>query len=64
MDEGGGKDRRQSFTCAVAILREEKGVLIGGIEVGHYNKLTRAALDRASGLNGSITAVTNQVKNI
>ena len=32
--EGGGKDMRRAVACAVAILCEEKGVLIGGIKVG------------------------------
>ena len=39
-------------------------MLIGGIEVGFYDKLTRAALDREFGLKGIITAVTLQVDKI
>ena len=46
MSEGGGEDRRQSVVCAVAILHEEKGIIVGGIEVGRYGKLTCAALAR------------------
>ena len=62
--EDGGKDRRQAVACAVAILREERGMLIEDIEVGRYGKLTRAALARAFGLKGSLTVVTRQVQNI
>ena len=40
MSEGGGEDRRQSVVCAVAILHEERGILIGVIEVGLYLKLS------------------------
>ena len=47
--EGGRKDIRLTVMCAVAIFHEEKGVLIGGIEVGLYRKLTRADLDRSFG---------------
>ena len=62
--EGGGQDRRRAVACAIAILREERGMIIGGIEVGHYGKITCGALARSFGLNGSITSVTLQVKNI
>ena len=64
MVEGGGKDRRQAVACAVVILREEKGMIIGGIKVGRYGKITRAALSIAFGLNGSIAKVTYQVEKI
>ena len=64
MGEGGGNYRRQYIVCVVAVLREEKGMLIGVMEVGRYGKLTRAALSRAIGLNGSLTAVTLQVEKI
>ena len=39
-------------------------MLIGGIEAGRYGKLTRAALARGLGLNGSITPVTHQLEKI
>ena len=55
------QQRLRAVTCAVEILREDKGILIGVIEVGSYVKLTCAALARTLGLNGSITAVTCQV---
>ena len=64
MGEGGGKDRRRAVTCAVVFLREEKGMLIGGIKVGRYGKLTLDDLGRALVLNGSLTEVTRQVENI
>ena len=64
MVEGGGKDRRRSVRCAVVILREEKGMIIGGIKVGRYRKITRDALSRAFGFNGSLTEVTCQVEKI
>ena len=62
--EGGGENRRLSVACAVAILREEKGVIIGGIKFGRYSKITCAASDRALGFNGGLTAVTCQVEKI
>ena len=62
--EVGGKDRRRYFARAIAIFCEERAILIGGIEVGRYNKFNRAALDRAFGLNGSLTSGTRQVENI
>ena len=62
--ECGGKDRRQFVACAVLILREERGMLIGGIEVGRYSKITRAALAIAFGLNGSLKEFIRQVENI
>ena len=58
------QNRRRAVTCAVEIFFEEKGMIIGGIEVGRYNSLTRAALDRELGLNGGLTAFTFQVDNI
>ena len=64
MGKSGGKYIRQTFTCAVAILREEKGMLIEGIEVGRYSKLTRSDLARELGLNGNLTEVTCQVEKI
>ena len=64
MGEGSGEDRRRAVACAVVILREEKGMLIGGTEVGRYGKLTRAALDIEFSLNGSLTVVTHQVEKI
>ena len=60
MVEGGGKDRIRAVTCTVAILREEKGRLIGEIKVGRYGKLTFSALAREFGLNGSLTTFTHQ----
>ena len=36
MGEGGGKDRIRAVACVVAILHKDKGMLIGGIEVGRY----------------------------
>ena len=62
--EGGGEYRRLSEACAVAIFREEKGILVGGIKVGRYGKLTPAALYIAFSLNVSLTSVTHQVENI
>ena len=56
--ESGGKDRRQVVVCAINILREERGMIIGGIEVGRYVKINCADLDRSFGLNGSLTEVT------
>ena len=50
--------------CTIAVLREEKEILIGLIEYGRYIKLTHVDLDRASGLNGIIAEVTLQVDNI
>ena len=64
MGEGGGKDRRRAVACADAILREERGMLIGGIKVGRYGKITHAALARAYGLKGGLTEVTCQVEKI
>ena len=80
LGEGDGKDRRRAdddelkdeliqqrqraVLCAVVIFREEKGMIIGGIKVGSYGKPTCAALYRALGLNGSLTAFTCQVENI
>ena len=64
MHKGGGKDRRRAVACAVAILREEKGMPIEGIEVGRYSKLTRSDLARELGLNGNLTEVTCQVEKI
>ena len=45
MGEGIGKDRRKAVVCAVAILREEKGILIWGIHVERCSKLTCYVLD-------------------
>ena len=39
-------------------------MLIGGIKVGRYGKLTHAALARELGLNVSLTTVTRQVEKI
>ena len=39
-------------------------MLIGGIKVGRYGKLTLDDLVRALVLNGSLTEVTRQVENI
>ena len=39
-------------------------MIIGGIEVGRYGKLTRYALAISFGLKRSLTAVTFQVENI
>ena len=39
-------------------------MLIGGIKVGQYGKLTRAALARSLGFIGGLTAVTRQVEKI
>ena len=64
MDWGGGKDRRRAVACAVVILREEKGMIIGGIKVGHYDNLTRDSLARAFVLNRSLTVVTRQMEKI
>ena len=64
MVEGGGKDRRLAVTCAVVILCEEKGMIIGGTKVGRYGKITRDALSRAFGLNGSLTEFTCQMEKI
>ena len=64
MGEGGGKDKRRAVSCAVAILHEEKGIIVGGIEVGRYGKLTCSVLVRAFCLNGSLTAVTRQLEEI
>ena len=50
--------------CAIAILRAEKGMLIGVIDVVCYGKITCSALARALGFNGSVTAVTLKVENI
>ena len=55
---------KKSVACAVAILLEEEGVLIGGIKVGCYVNLTLDTLDIALGLNVSLTAVTYLVENI
>ena len=46
------------------VLREERGVPIGGIGVGRYGTLTCAALDRAFGLKGILTSVTREVEKI
>ena len=62
--EGGGKDRRRAVACTVAILCEERGMLIGGNEVGLYGKLTCSDLARAFVLKGILTPVTRQVENI
>ena len=43
---------------------KEKGILIGGIEVGRYVKLTRAALARTFCFNENLTEVTCKLKNI
>ena len=64
MVEGGGKDRIRAVACTVANFRVERGMLIGGIKVGQYGKLTRSALTRTFGLNGILTSVTPQVQNI
>ena len=64
MDEGGEKDRRQAAACAVDILGEEKGMSIGGIKVGRYDKLTCSALAILFGFNGSLKAFNHQVKKI
>ena len=61
MGEGGGKDRRRAVACAIESFCEKLGILIGGIKVGRYSKITCAGLAKAFGLNGSITAVTRQV---
>ena len=45
-------------------LHEEKGILIGVIEVGRYGKLTRSSLAKAFGLNEILASVTFQVDNI
>ena len=58
------QQRIRAVTCAVAFLREKKGMLIGVIEVGCYGKITCSALARALGFNGSVTAVTLKVENI
>ena len=39
-------------------------MLIGGIEVGHYGKLTRYALDREFVFKGGIIEVTFQVEKV
>ena len=39
-------------------------MLIGGIEVGRYDKLNCSALVRSLGLNGSLTAATWKVERI
>ena len=39
-------------------------MLIGGIKVGQYGKLTRATLARSLGFIGGLTAVTRQVEKI
>ena len=61
---GGGKDRRRAVTWTVAILREEEGVLIGGIEFGRYNRITHYSFDIAFSLNVSLTSVTRMVEKI
>ena len=63
MGEGGGKDRRRAVACAIESFCEKLGILIGGIKVGRYSKITCAGLAKAFGLNGSITAVTCKVDN-
>ena len=50
MGEGGSKDRRRAVACAVAILREQRGMLIGVIESGRYDKITCDTLDRSFSL--------------
>ena len=50
--------------CAVVIFSEEKEMLIGGIEVGRYGKLSSDALAIALDLNGSIPSVTRKVEKI
>ena len=64
MGEGGGKDRRQAVVWNVAILREEKDIIIGGIKVGRYGKIPCADLARAFVLNRSLTSITRQEENI
>ena len=56
--------RRRSVSHSVAVLCEDKVMLVGGIKFGRYGKLTSAILARALGLNGTFTAVTCQVENI
>ena len=56
------KQRQRAVVCAVAILLEEKGVLIGVIQFGRYGKLTCSALARSLDLNGSLAEVTRQVE--
>ena len=64
MGEGGRKDSRQAVACTVVIFCEEKGMIIGGIKVGHYDNLTRDSLARAFVLNRSLTVVTRQMEKI
>ena len=64
MGEDGGKGRIQAVTCTVVIFHEERGIIIWGIYVRRYGKLTRADLDRALIFNGSIIAFTRQVDKI
>ena len=54
----------RAVKCTVYILCEEKGIIIGGSEVGRYGKLNCSALARALGLNGSTTSVTHKVEKI
>ena len=42
MGEGGGKDRRRAVACAIESFCEKLGILIGGIKVGRYSKITCA----------------------
>ena len=59
--EGCGKDRRRAVACAVMILCEDKGMFIGGIEVGRYGNLNCDALARVLVLHGSLTAFNHQM---
>ena len=62
--EGGGKDRRQAFACVVKILYDDRRMLIGGIKVECYGKITRADLAREFILNGIIKEITHEVDKI
>ena len=53
-----------SFSCAIAIFYEEKGILVGVIEVGLYGNITRADLARALGFNESFAVVAHHVEYI
>ena len=64
MGEGDGKDRIRDVACAVTILHEERGIIIRGINVGRYGKLTCAALDRSFNFNGSLISFTCKVDTI
>ena len=49
VSKGGRKDSRRAVVCAIAILREEKGMHIGVIKVICCNKLTCDSLAREFG---------------